>query len=67
MLRKDIAKAPDLLCTTAKEVAHRIAKYKSSGNAIDYLIANKAINDTRRHLLDVKLLLNSMRGPAARR
>jgi hypothetical protein len=67
MPRNDIAKAPDLLCATAKELAHQIEKYKASGNAVDYIIANKAINDARHHLLDVKLLLNSMRGPAARR
>jgi hypothetical protein len=45
MPRKDIANAPDLLCATAKELAHQIAKYKASCTTRDYLLAKRPYDD----------------------
>lgn len=67
MPRKDIAKAPELLCVTAKELADRIEKYKASCTASDYRLANGALMDARRLLIDVRNLLHSIRGLAGRR
>jgi hypothetical protein len=66
---------PELLCATAKELAKRskemgetdqIEKFKSSCTPSDYRLANKAYHDARYLLIDVRNLLNSMRGLAGR-
>jgi len=66
MPRKDIAQSPELLCATAKELADRIEKFKTSCTASDYRLANRAYLDARSLLVDVRILLNSIRGLKAR-
>jgi hypothetical protein len=57
MPRRDIAKAPDVLCTVAKKIAYQIERYKASRNAADYYHASTAINEARSLLVDVEDLL----------
>jgi hypothetical protein len=44
----------------------QIEKFKSSCTPSDYRLANKAYHDARYLLIDVRNLLNSMRGLAGR-
>jgi hypothetical protein len=67
MPRKDISKAPELLCTTARELADLIDKFKTTCAPSDYRLAKRAYDDARYLLIDVRNLLNSIRGLAARR
>ncbi len=67
MPRKDISKAPELLCTTAKELADLIDKFKTTCAPSDYRLANGAFMDARRLLVDVRNLLHSILGLVGRR
>ena len=60
MPTKDITKAPDHLCTTAKNIAYYIERYKASRSASHYLSANTAIKDARDLLVDVEDLLREL-------
>ena len=53
--------------TPTKELAGQIETFETSCTASDYLLAQRAYNDVRYLLIDVRNLLNSMRGLAGRR
>jgi len=60
MPTKDITKAPDHLCTTAKNIAYYIERYKASRSAAHYLNANTAIKEARELLVDVEDLVREL-------
>jgi len=60
MPTKDIAKAPDHLCTTAKNIVYNIERYKASRSAAHYLNANNLIKEARELLVDVEDLVREL-------
>jgi hypothetical protein len=60
MPTRDIANAPDVLCTIAKKIAHHFERYNASRNAADYYHASTAIDEARSLLVDVEDLLREL-------
>jgi hypothetical protein len=61
-----LAKRPLSSASRRKELADKIEKFKATCAPSDYRLVNGAYYDARKLLIDVRNLLNSMRGLPAR-